>query len=228
MVESPYFTAALFSFLNDLSAHNTREWFKENRDRYDRDLKEPAQRFILAMGERLPELSAYLRADPRPVGGSLFRVHRDLRFSNDKSPYKTHAGIHFRHSAAKDAHAPGVYLHLEPSGSFLGLGIWRPASAPLRAIREALVEAPDRWRDAVAELGAGGLELSGDSLTRMPRGFDTEHPLARDLRRKDLIAVAPLTRAEVVTAGLPEALMHRAVAGRPLFQFICDALGVAR
>lgn len=228
MVDSPFFTDALFSFLSDLAAHNTREWFKENRARYEADLKEPAQRFILAMGERLADVSPSLRADPRPVGGSLFRIHRDMRFSKDKTPYKTHAGIHFRHSAAKDAHAPGLYVHLEPSGSFLGLGIWRPASAPLRAIREALVEEPDRWSDAVAALAAGGLELSGDSLTRMPRGFDAGHPLADDLRRKDFIAVAPLNRAEVTSAGLPDGLVRRATAGRPLLHFVCDALGVAR
>jgi uncharacterized protein (TIGR02453 family) len=180
------------------------------------------------MGERLPEISPSLRADPRPVGGSLFRIHRDLRFSKDKSPYKTHAGIHFRHSAAKDAHAPGLYLHIEPTGSFLGLGIWRPASAPLRAIREALVETPDRWGDAVGALGARGLELSGDSLTRMPRGFDADHPLSSDLRRKDFIAVAPLTREQVVSPDLLDGVLQTAGAGRPLLHFICDALGVAR
>ena len=228
MVEPAFFTDALFSFLNDLSANNSREWFKKNRGRYEADLKEPAQRFILAMGEYLHELSPSLRADPRPVGGSLFRIHRDMRFSKDKTPYKTHAGIHFRHAAAKDAHAPGLYLHLEPSGSFVGLGIWRPGSVPLRTIREALVESPDEWGAAVAALPTGGLELSGDSLTRMPRGFDADHPLARDLRRKDFIAVASLTRKEVTSGGLPAALMRRAEAGRPLLHFICDALGVAR
>lgn len=228
MDEPAFFTDALFSYLNDLSANNTREWFKKNRGRYESDLKEPAQRFILAMGECLPEISPSLRADPRPVGGSLFRIHRDMRFSKDKTPYKTHAGIHFRHAAAKDAYAPGLYVHLEPSGSFVGLGIWRPGSGPLRAIREALVEAPDQWRDAVGALAAGGLELSGDSLTRMPRGFAADHPLASDLRRKDFIAVAPLGYDEVTGSGLPGAIMSRATAGRPLLNFICDALGVAR
>ena len=228
MVDLPFFTGALFSFLSDLSANNSREWFKENRGRYEADLKEPALRFILAMGERLHEVSPSLRADPRPVGGSLFRIHRDLRFSKDKSPYKTHAGVHFRHSAAKDAHAPGLYLHLEPTGSFVGLGIWRPASAALRVIREALVEAPDRWNDAVGALEASELVLSGDSLKRMPRGFDAEHPLSVDLRRKDFIAVAPLTREQVVSADLLDHVLRTAAAGRPLLQLVCDALGVAR
>lgn len=228
MAAPPFFTDALFAFLNDLSKNNTREWFKANRARYEQGVKEPAQKFILALGEQLATISPSLRADPRPVGGSLFRIHRDLRFSKDKSPYKTHAGIHFRHAAAKDAHAPGLYLHLEPSGSFLGLGIWRPASAPLRAIREAIVESPEQWSEAVQALDAGGLALSGDSLVRMPRGFDAEHPLATDLRRKDFIAVAPLTRVEVVAATLPSAVIQRAQAGRGLLAFICDALGVAR
>ena len=122
MASTPIFSAATFAFLSDLAENNEKAWFAENRSRYEADLKEPAQRFILAVGERLDRLSPSLRADPRPVGGSLFRIHRDLRFGKDKRPYKTHAGIQFRHSAGKDAHAPGLYVHVEPGGCFVGLG----------------------------------------------------------------------------------------------------------
>lgn len=223
-----YFTRASLSFLSDLAAHNDREWFKANRTRYERDLKEPAQRFILAVGEHLERLSPSLRADPRPVGGSLFRIHRDMRFSKDKRPYKTHAGIQFRHTAGKDAHAPGLYVHIEPGGCFVGLGVWRPSSAPLRAIREAMVEDPDRWRAAVAALEGSGLELAGESLVRGPRGFDPEHPLADDLKRKDFIVTGPLDETEVITPSFPEAVVERTLAGRPLLRFLCDALEVDR
>lgn len=228
MPTSPYFTDATFAFLSDLAEHNDREWFTAHRGRYERDLKEPAQRFILAVGEGLDRVSPSLRADPRPVGGSLFRIHRDQRFTRDAPPYKTHAGIQFRHAAGKDAHAPGLYVHVEPAACFLGLGVWRPAAAPLRAVREALVEDPGGWRSAVAALAEGELELSGDSLVRMPRGFEADHPLAGDLKRKDFIAVAPLDDAVVRSPDLPDVILGRAGAARPFLAFLCDALGVTR
>ena len=96
-----HFSREAFRSLGDLAANNRREWFEENRGRYERFIKEPAQRFIVGVGERLDEVSPHLRADPRPVGGSLFRIYRDVRFSKDKSPYKTAAGIQFRHSRGR-------------------------------------------------------------------------------------------------------------------------------
>lgn len=228
MSGSPFYSDATFGFLTDLAANNSKEWFKANRRRYELYLKEPAQRFILAMGERLARVSPSLRADPRPVGGSLFRIHRDLRFSKDKSPYKTHVGVQFRHSAGKDAHAPGAYVHVEPGDCFIGLGVWRPASTPLRAIREAIVEEPDRWRSAVGSMADSRLGLAGDALIRMPRGFDADHPLASDLRRKDFIAVAALKKREVISSDLPDIVLEAMLPGRAFFEFICDALGVAR
>ena len=107
-----YFTRGTFDFLRDLAENNDRDWFSEHRDRYDTQVKEPAQSFILAIGEELDRISPHLRADPRPVGGSLFRIHREVRLSKDKCPYKTHTGIQLRHSAGKVAHAPGLYLHI--------------------------------------------------------------------------------------------------------------------
>lgn len=228
MTTSAGFTDATFSFLADLAENNTREWFEEHRDRYLHDLIEPSQQFILAVGEELDRLSPSLRADPRRVGGSMFRIHRDLRFSKDKTPYKTHAGIQFRHSAGKDAHAPGLYVHVEPENCFVGLGVWRPASAPLRAIRTALVDAPERWRAAVDALSQEGFALAGDSLKRIPRGFDGEHPLADDLRRKDFIAVAELERGRVVSPDFARDVVDSAMAGQPLLHLLCDALDVAR
>lgn len=222
------FTPATFAFLADLAANNSREWFEAHRDRYLHDLVEPAQRFILAVGERLDRVSPSLRADPRRVGGSMFRIHRDLRFSKDKTPYKTHAGIQFRHAAGKDAHAPGLYVHVEPDGCFVGLGVWRPASAPLRAIRTAVADDPDRWDAAVEALETGGFTLAGESLVRMPRGFDADHPRADDLKRKDFIGVADLDDARVATPSFADEVVAAAMHGRPLLHLLCDALGVAR
>src|ERR687888_2095108 len=114
MVSERAFTPALFSFLRDLRENNDREWFNANKQRYEDDVKEPALEFVSDFPPLLEEISPHLVADPRPVGGSLFRIYRDTRFSKDKTPYKTHTGISFRHEVAKDVHAPVYYLHLDP------------------------------------------------------------------------------------------------------------------
>src|SRR5262245_12111639 len=196
------FSPALFTYRRDLKKNNDRDWFKANKARYDEAVLEPALAFIEDFEPHLHAISSHFVADPRPVGGSLFRIYRDTRFSKDKSPYKTHTGIHFRHELAKSAHAPGFYLHLEPGQVFLGAGIWRPDREPLAQIRTAIAEDPDRWkRTTRAKAFAGLYELGGDSLKRAPAGFDPEHPLLDELRRKDFIAVRTLSDKDACSRG---------------------------
>ena len=222
-----YFTRDTFAFLKDLADHNDREWFAANRNRYEAHVKEPAQRFILAIGEELDRFSPHLRADPRPVGGSLFRIHRDVRFSKDKRPYKIHTGIQLRHHRGKDAHAPGLYLHIEPRSCFLGMGAWRPAGPALKRIRSALVESPEDWLQATRSPAfTEALELGGDSLVRGPRGFDPDHPLAEDLKRKDFVAVRSLPQSFFTGPDLVEETLALADRGRPFMAFLCRALEV--
>ncbi len=136
---------ALFDFLSDLKQNNNRDWFQVNKDRYENDVKEPLLTFIAAFAERAPEISTSIMAIPRVSGGSLFRIYRDVRFSKDKTPYKTGAGIHFRHKRGKDVHAPGYYLHLEPGDVFAGSGIWKPNTETVTKIRIKIAEHPDQW-----------------------------------------------------------------------------------
>src|SRR5918992_310398 len=158
-----YFGEDTFAFLRELKRNNDRDWFNANKDRYEGSVKEPFLQFINDVGPALRKVSRNLVADPRPVGGSMFRIYRDVRFSKDKSPYKTHAGIHFRHAFGKDAHAPGFYLHLEPGGSFAGVGIWRGGPATLGKIRDAIVDDPDAWISATREPPfADAYTLGGD------------------------------------------------------------------
>lgn len=221
----PYFTSETFAFLRDLAANNDREWFKARKERYDEAVRGPAIQFILDFGHRLRSISPHFRADPRSNGGSLFRIYRDTRFSRDKSPFKTHTGIQFRHDAGKDAHAPGFYLHLEPGGCFIGLGSWRPGSGALRKIREGLVEDPRGWQRAVEdEEFRSHFELSGDSLVRPPRGFDPEHPLLEDLKRKDFIAMSPLSDDAVTGPGFMEEFTSLCRAGIPFMSFLCRSM----
>ncbi len=223
--ENRSFSPALFAFLRDLRQNNDREWFKANKQRYEAAVLEPALEFIADFGPRLHRLSPHFVADPRPVGGSLFRIYRDTRFSKDKTPYKTATGIQFRHELAKSAHAPGFYLHLEPRSVFVGVGIWRPDSATLAKIRTAIVEKPEEWTAVRSEAGLGrAFELRGDSLKRPPAGYDAAHPLIEDLKRKDFIAVSTLTEKAVVSKGFADELERLFGSAAPLARFVCAAM----
>jgi uncharacterized protein (TIGR02453 family) len=221
------FGPELFTFLADLRANNNREWFAANKQRYEEHLLEPALEFINAFAPRLERISPHFRADARPNGGSLFRIYRDTRFSKDKTPYKTNLGIHFRHERAKDAYAPGYYLHIGPGEVFAGGGIWHPGTEAATRIREAIVADPERWRRATRTGAfAKRLELGGDSLKRVPRWADADHPFADDLKRKDYFGWARLNESDVVAPGFVDeyARICRGVA--PLMSFLCDALDV--
>ena len=148
---APYFTPATLTFLSQLARHNDRTWFKANQHRYEEHVRGPALRFILDAAPHLQRVSPHLVADPRPVGGSLFRIQRDVRFAADKRPYKTHLGIQFRHDAGKDVHAPGLYLHIEPGNVFVACGVWHPDAAALLRIRTAIAATPLRWKRVLSE-----------------------------------------------------------------------------
>lgn len=223
----PYFRPALFAFLRDLRENNDRDWFNANKDRYIRNVLEPAQRFISDFGPRLKKISPNFNADPRPSGGSIFRIYRDVRFSRDKSPYKTHLGIQFRHKQAKDAHAPGFYLHLEPGQIFCGAGMWHPDGKTLTAIRQAIDANGTRFK----RVAHGGrfrefYEPAGDSLKRPPRGFDAEHPMIEDLKRKDFFGLAKLTQSAATSADFMDRYTETSKAATAYVRFLCEAVGV--
>jgi uncharacterized protein (TIGR02453 family) len=227
MAGQRYFSNELFKYLTDLAANNDRPWFQSNKDRYDRHIKEASLRFIENFAPHLRTISRHFVADPRPVGGSLFRIYRDTRFSKDKRPYKTHVGIRFMHESAKDVHAPLYYLHIASDEVFVGCGIWHPAGEALRKIREAIVDDPASWKRARnAKKFADVFELKGDSLKTVPRGFDAEHPMIEDLRRKDFIGVKPIAKTALTGPDLMETFTGLCKAGAPLQRFLCRALAV--
>jgi len=179
------FTREAFKFLRELRENNDRSWFAENKERYEKYVRQPALKFIADFGPKLAKISPHLAADPRPVGGSLFRIHRDTRFSKDKSPYKTHIGIHFFHEASKKAAAsvPGFYLHVQPGESFAAAGIWHPDPESLEKMRRAIVDDSAEWR----ALRKSKLPIEGGSLKRPPRGFAPDHRYIDDLKRTDFV-----------------------------------------
>ncbi len=228
MPSAPCFSPQLFSFLRDLRRNNRREWFSANRARYDDWVLDPALRFISDMGAPLRKISTHFLAVPKASGGSLFRIHRDVRFGRDKSPYKTHVGIHFRHENHKDAHAPGFYLHLDPGEVFVAAGVWRPDASALRSIRTQLVARPAAWRRATSGRGfEARFRVGGDQVKRPPRGVDPDHPLIEDLKRTSFIAITELDQAAATRPGFRETIDRHFRAGAPLVEFLCRSLGVA-
>ncbi|NNC91771.1 MAG: DUF2461 domain-containing protein [Acidimicrobiia bacterium] len=222
-----YFTTGTFDFLKDLAANNNRTWFNDNKARYDAAIKEPALDFIEDFANPLEKISKHFVADPSLQGGSLFRIYRDTRFSKDKTPYKTNTGLHFRHFMAKDAHAPGFYLHIEPGECFMGVGLWRPETKVAYQIREHIDENQADWKKATRfKRFTDVYSLQGDSLTRAPRGFDEDHPYIEDLKRKDFIASTRLTQKTVTSGDFSNVFEKNCKRAVPLMQFLCDAVGV--
>ena len=219
----PSFSADLFRFLTELRANNNREWFLAHRDRYDADVRDPCLTFISEVGPRLRAIGRHFVADPRPSGGSLFRIYRDVRFSKDKRPYKTNIGVHFPHrGGTKDAHAPGFYLHLEPGESFAGAGLWHPDPAALGKVRDAIVARPHAWKAVLASK----LPLEGDALRRPPRGYPPDHPFADDLKRKDFVTTVPFTNAQVLSPRFLSVFIKTCRSMSPLLRFLTTALGL--
>ena len=142
-------TPQLFGFLSDLSGNNRRDWFQANKARYEADVLSPAVDLVNQLVQPLTKHAPMLIVSPKRHGGSVMRIYRDTRFSQDKTPYKTAVGVSFRHEADGTIHAPGVYLHLDPLGSFLGVGCWRPEKVALAAIRSAIQEQPEVWKRCI-------------------------------------------------------------------------------
>lgn len=218
----------LYEFLGELKENNNRTWFQENKDRYHQDYLEPLLAFIAAFADRLLEISPYYMAVPKATGGSLFRIYRDLRFRQDQPPYKTWAGMQFRHERAQDVHSPGFYLHLEPGNNFVSCGIWRPSTQTQHRIRQVIAEHPQRWLEAVGDPEfRTAYRLAGDSLVRPPRGFDPDHPLIEDLKRKDYLASHTLSKETALQEDFLDIYTGLCKQAGPFMRFLTESLSLA-
>lgn len=226
-MSNPYFSTQGLSFLAELDKNKHREWFHENKNRYEDLIRTPALNFITDMENDLNHISPYFLAIAKKVGGSLMRIHRDVRFSKNKSPYKTNIGIQFRHEMGKDVHAPGFYLHIEPGDCFIGVGIWRPDSDALGKIRDSIIEHDKVWLDAINDKAfKKNFELSGESLKTAPRGYDKMHPLIKDLRRKDFIAISTVDEKKVLSKNFKDHVVKRFSESETYMSFLCKALNL--
>jgi len=226
-MEFQTFEPSLFRFLKQLAQNNNRAWFQENKTRYENDVREPSLAFIRAFRPHLKKISEYFTAVDRRSGGSLMRVYRDTRFHDAGEPYKTNVGIQFRHELGRDIHAPGFYVHLEPGTCFLAAGLWRPESAILRKVREAIVDNPARWRRVSNDKKfRTSFILDGDSLKKCPLGFSVDHPCIEDLRRTDFIAVANLDDSTTLQKTFIGNTAQAFTVAKPFMRFLCDAMNI--
>jgi uncharacterized protein (TIGR02453 family) len=217
------FDRELFLFLRQLRANNNRPWFLKNKARYEEFVKAPLLKFVVEAGPGLLKICKRLKVDARPVGGSMLRIYRDVRFSKDKSPFKTNGALHFPYRLTNaDIHAPGYYLHLEPGANFAGAGIWRPDPATLALIRYAIAKNPVKWKKARVK----GLKTEGESLTRPPRGFDPAHPCIEDIKLKDFVVMIPFTDAEVCSDDFSKKFVAACKRAEPLMEFLAASLGL--
>lgn len=219
-----FFSKGTFDWLDAIQANNNKAWFEEHRDEYESTVREPALAYIAAMVPELRRISKHFTAIAKRSGGSLMRVHRDMRFAHHSEPYKTNIGIQFRHERGRDVHAPGFYLHVEPGQCFLGAGIWRPEPRALRAIRQEIADRPAAWRRVATARFREKFVLSGDRLTRPPKGFAADAPCIEDLQRKDFIALTEISDAFVRRGSLPRDSAELYARAAPLMRFLCGAL----
>ena len=154
------------------------------------------------------------------------RIYRDTRFSKDKTPYKTNLGIQFRHEAGKNVHAPGFYFHVDKDQVFVGAGVWHPDNPTLKKIRIRIDDDQAGWKRAKnGKRFRQTFELHGDSLKRPPQGFDPEHPLIDDLKRKDFICVEEFTEAAACKPGFIDRVEASCSAAGPFVKFLTEAVG---
>lgn len=223
---TPYFTDASFRFLRSLARHNERDWFHAHKADYETHVRGPFLRLLTDLQPALREVSEHYRAEPKGNGGSLFRIHRDTRFANDKSPYKNWQGARLFHARGRQVEAPVFYVHLQPGECFVAAGVWHPQPDTLRRLRHFIVDNPGSWKAAAhAPAFRRRFDLDeSEMLTRMPRGFPDDAEFSLDLRRKNLVAIRAIDDDAMTGPRLRQALEKDLAALGPFVDYLCAAL----
>ncbi|CTP87216.1 chp02453 [Xanthomonas translucens pv. poae] len=221
-----YFSDASFKFLRALARHNDKAWFNDNRHKYEEHVRQPFLRLITDLQPDLAQVSEHFRSDPRGVGGSLFRIHRDARFSHDKSPYKTWQGARLFHERRKQVPAPSFYLHLQPGESFVGAGLWHPEADTQRKVRQFIFDNPGSWKAAAhaPKLRRRFDFETTEMLVRPPRGFPAEFEFIDDLKHKNWVFWRQLDDATMTGPKLRALVAADLQTLAPFVDYLCAAL----
>lgn len=221
-----YFTDKTFRFLRGLARHNERAWFQTHKADYDAHVRGPFQALLVDLQPALAQVSEHYRADPKTVGGSLFRIQRDTRFAKDKTPYKPWQGARLFHVRGRQVEAPSFYLHLQPGACFVGAGLWHPQPSTQRAVRQFIVDNPGSWK-AAAHAPAFRRRYdfeSADMLMRPPRGFPADFECIDDLKHRNFVVVRALGDATLTGPKLRQTIANDLAAMAPFVDYLCATL----
>lgn len=215
---------ATLSFLRQLKRHNEKTWFDAHKDQYltaKADFEGLVQQIILEFGKTDPDIGQLQLKD------CVFRIYKDVRFSKDKTPYKTHLAAGFNRGGKK-VHYPGYYFHAEPGGyTFCGGGIWRPASAELKKIRQEIDYNYEEFHAILEEKKFkklfGGLDEE-DKLTRPPQGYREDDPAIEYLKMRNFITGVSFTDTELTSRNLLKKIVSAFTTMKPLIDFLGRAL----
>lgn len=212
----------VIQFLNELSENNNREWFQNNKKRYD----ESREKVLFVTEVVINEIRKF---DPDvPLlepKDCLFRIFRDVRFSNDKRPYKTNFGSYIAKGGRKSMYA-GYYFHIEPSGSFVGGGIYMPAAEPLKAIRDYIAENGEEFLSIINNKSFKQVypDMMEDKLKTAPKGFSPDHEFINLLRYKSFAFSSQLDKSQILADNYIEQVVHSFKILQPVNRFLNDAL----
>lgn len=212
------------TFLRQLKRNNRRDWFEKHKDDYESLVKLPMQSLIAALQPHFQSFAPEFEVNPRR---SIFRIYRDVRFSKDKRPYKTHVAAHFvLRGKPKGIEGSGYYLHIEPAEVFLGGGIYMPDGDQLKKIRKAIAENPDGFLSVInsSQLKHTFGKLEGEQLKRVPRGYDPEHPMANWLRFKQFFVGSSFAVSKCHSPKFVNEVAEAFETATPLIRYLNEAL----
>jgi uncharacterized protein (TIGR02453 family) len=219
----PRFTSDTLKFLRALNRHNDREWFRARRDEYERQVRAPMVAVIEQLARDFRRFAPEMEASPKT---SLYRIYRDTRFSEDKSPLKTHIAASFSWRGLPRGESAGLYVEVHPQWVWMGGGFYAPETAHLVRIREHIAETyPEIHRIARAAAFRRAVSaLDGERLARVPRGFARDHPAAEYLQFRTFLAGREFEPALATSARFYPTLVGTFRAVMPLVRFLNEAL----
>ncbi len=221
-----YFSEASFKFLRGLARNNNKAWFTAHKPQYEEHVRQPFLRLLADLPPDLAAVSPHFRSDPKTVGGSLFRIYRDARFSNDKSPYKSWQGARLYHERSRQVAAPSYYIHLQPGECFVGAGLWHPEPDTQRRVRQFILDNPGSWRATAhgAKFRKRYDREDSEKLSRPPRGFPADFEFIDDLKHRNFVFWRSIDDATMAGPRLRQVLAADLAALGPFVDYLCAAL----
>jgi len=211
-------------FLKRLKRNNNRPWFEKHKQEYESSIKLPMQSLIASLHPHFQRFAPEFDINPKR---SLFRIYRDVRFSKDKTPYKTHAAAHFvLRGKTKGVEGSGYYLHIEPGEVFIGGGIYMPDNDQLKKIRSAIADHSGQFLSIVRLPKFKKIfgKLEGEKLQRVPKGYEPDHPMAEWLKHKQFFVWIEWPESKCLKDKFVAEVAEVYKAATPLVRFLNEAM----